>query len=902
MLYAENVREEMTKKVEEKTSVEDITSFIERSWWEKLTNQGRDGTISSNGDFNLSTESQAQLKTIAQASNPAAVSTQLNRDVITKDLDKKIRNRLNGTIDIIDSRPCFLKPTYLLQNATPYVSAKLVMIGGNEGILAYDFLPASELGRSQNIIKSFEYDVDNASVKLSITDADQDIIEYMGYLFANLLLTNPPILEVDFGWAHDKEQQVIQGNYIADPLDEVSKAKIDTHVYFRRTVFCYINDFESQYTPEGVLELTFLGKMSQNFPPPYQHFLPYDLLGRSPAVSIQMIHTLFVFYNYFKDKKEIKYSDLEYVGKFFFDYKHITEEKTLSNIIFKTLNFFIPIGVVGNANLTGGLSSKWVKQIDIAIKSWKENKEAVPKSFEEIVPSNSTPTNPTSYYSKISTIFQGSMMDSVENLRLQLKGFNDNYSTSLRQYVMDLTPILNVALIHPYDVIKYVENCLEKQAIKYKFTKNKNLFYMQGFEDNNIGGYNYKDKTYTKEERERYLIKSGDITINPTSSWDQLFNSLTTKCFVWINESDAEVLNRKDEETSKTKDKKTQVSMTGNCFVVKKKEALFNLNTFKMILQARTADSTINKLKEGKGGEKTSLEHIKDTINKINALENDDWVVLVSYDVIPGMNNLFDPLNGKNQILQAYSCRSGNVLAFTDSEGKDIKQYNPGYPNVWSINFPDVISFQPKFNFKNQTDNLANVMKQGMTDFQQRIEEEKAELERLNNDVPKKGEEKEHAKKIKIANESIDSLNNQQATFNKYHGRMPYKNPALMMDDDPFINISKHGEVNNRRKKMQEFRKHAILSSVNIDVDMEVLGDPIFNIHSKGKYLFIKYFTQLGDLSFFTGVYIIGGIKHSISAGRYTTSFTLQKDATVASTEVAGQIFRGFTENDNCYS
>ena len=894
----------MTEKNKNETTT--LSSFIKsaKDIYKSVTRRdsATGGINTETYSFELSKDAESQIN--SSSPTPAPVE---KRQIITKELDNGIRKRLNGTIDIIDSRPCFLKPTYLLQNATPHVSAKLVMIGGNEGILAYDFLPPSELGKSQNIIKSFEYDVDTSSVKLSITDADQDIIEYMGFLFSNLLLTNPPILEVEFGWAHEHEQEVIQGNYIQDPLDEVSKAKIDTHVYFRRNVFCYIRDFESQYTPEGVLELTFVGQMSQNFPPPFQHFLPYDIVGRNPAVSIQMIHTLYVFTNYFLNRNKVVYNDLEYIAKFFFYFKHIKEEKSILLIVHKTISFFCSQALNNELNIKDP-NSAWFKRLQVQIKEW--NKATNETKFNVTPNVLNEGENKSININNIKQIFKAEgVYDSVEALRLQLKDFDGTqYSKNLRSYIMDLTPILGNALIHPYDALEYIKECLKNQGKKYGFSEaNRNLFTITGFEDESIGGYDFKNKTHYDKGIERYLIKSADILVNPTSSWDELINSLASKCFVWINKTDADVLEKDDtssgelakinKDYAKKLKSKIQTSMTGNCFVVKKKEALFNLNTFRMILQARNADSLINKIDSFQ-----NFDKINEAYETIKSLDNDAWVVLVSYDVIPGMNNLFDPLNGKNQILQAYSYRAGNVLAFTDSEGKNLNQYNPGYPNVWSINFPDVVSFQPKFNFKNQTDNLANVMKQGMGDLKKDIEEAEVELNRIKSEEvdSKKVKEKEDA--IKKAIESIDALKTQQENFNKYHGRIPYQNPALMMEEDPFINISKHGDINARRKKMQEFRKHAILSSVNIDVDMEVLGDPIFNIHSKGKYLFVRYFTQLGDLSFFTGVYIIQGIKHSISSGRYTTSFTLQKDATVGSTEVADQIFRGFTENDNCYS
>jgi len=68
-------------------------------------------------------------------------------------------------------------------------------------------------------------------------------------------------------------------------------------------------------------------------------------------------------------------------------------------------------------------------------------------------------------------------------------------------------------------------------------------------------------------------------------------------------------------------------------------------------------------------------------------LTNRKQVMFFISDIMPS-DGLFNKHIGQQQILQTYSVRAGK-------NPDDMNGYNPGYPTVWDVNFPDVISFQP---------------------------------------------------------------------------------------------------------------------------------------------------------------------------------------------------------------
>jgi len=895
----------------------------------------------------------------------ALQSTKFNesekQEIVTQNLDIRIKDRIDGLRDVTKTKPLFTKPVYFLQTATPYIKAQLVIVGGKQDSLTYIFLPPSTTnlenenkGSYNNIIKNFEYSTQDHKVKLVITDADQDIIEYIGYILGNMLMSVAPVLEIEYGWYHKDSSIDLQNFMDLSDYQGDRASVIETRCYFRRSLFCVVTDFEHTYSNEGVLELTFIGMKEMNFPEPFQHFLPYDFVGKNPGVTLQMIHTLYSFYIFFgeelqnkKTSESIKKKNIgEFIIKFLYFFKQIKSTDGIIHVLLSSFAFFTNDTLIIQSD--SNEFEYFVNFLNNLGKDEKQSKNVKNKKFVNMFVNNQIDIKKykiDSTFKNLQEIFNlfqksNSLISIQDNLRTLLSD-NTEVSKSLRKLVMDLTPVLNNSLIHPWDILQFMKQTFKEQlkTIKEKSKNDSSLSddkkrdidkthvsYIQGFNDGYIGGYKNPNDNVDVYNfgNENYLIKASDINLNPSSSWSQVFKMVSEKCFVWIGEQDWQQI--KDGDTSPqsnkesiekekiaigSKEVKNQVptKIIGNCFEMSKEEATQNIYTLLQIVEARQQFQQSLNVKPNILQDIVTTSNAIDDIKKeykiISDLPKGTPVLLLSFEVIPGVDSLYNPLNGKQQILQAYSFRMANkrAVAFTNTESNDFSQYNPGYPSVWDIDFPDILSFQPKLNFRDQVANVGAVMKESIPALQQKIEAKTLEISILEKENPtgnnSEEKKKENKKKIEEAKQELASIRRQKEYFSQYHGKVPYTNPSLLIFKNPLVENSSFADIQGRRKVMQEFRKHSLLASTNITADLDVIGDPIYDVNALGKYIFIKYYTKDGDLSYFTGIYVIQNIKHAISNGQYITSLSLLKDSTAGSSELAGQLYNAVTQSDN---
>ncbi|MBW2969087.1 hypothetical protein KY314_03140, partial [Candidatus Woesearchaeota archaeon] len=85
------------------------------------------------------------------------------------------------------------------------------------------------------------------------------------------------------------------------------------------------------------------------------------------------------------------------------------------------------------------------------------------------------------------------------------------------------------------------------------------------------------------------------------------------------------------------------------------------------------------------------------------------------------------------------------------------------------------------------------------------------------------------------------------------------------------------GDALQNKKQLQEFRRQLVLRSLQFEADMQVFGDPSFELFDIGnRYIFLKFIKKDGTLGIFTGLYMIQNITQEISAGNFTTTFKLR--------------------------
>lgn len=526
-----------------------------------------------------------------------------------------------------------------------------------------------------------------------------------------------------------------------------------------------------------------------------------------------------------------------------------------------------------------------------------------------------------------------------ENLRDYLKisslgDVKDHHRKRFYDMIISLQPAISECKIHPYDIFLFVcdgfeyyfkktkERAVRDSSLtdeKKKAIVTSKFITIDSFSIEQIGGYKQKTDTITEYydyKVENYLINANSVYINPATSWDGLFKTISDYIYIWVTEETWQQINHikddgKEQELKKVKEKykeeiagnadlknRAPVKMTCNMSTMNRKEAYQSLVLFKQLLNARAKILKFDKY--------PPLQTIEDAINNI---KNSDNLFIVLYkDIYLGSNIIFDEFLGKNNILQAYSYRGGGNLLSYSTNKMNTYQFNPGYPDVWSINFPDVLSFTPKFNFSNEAMNLAIIMKDSVSGAQKGLDETRIKIKDKEKELQKLKVSKTEKDKSKVdqLQQELNDLNsaeknfkNQISMFETYHGRIPYSRTPMVITDEGIFTGSDYGNVQNRRKTMQEYRLHLMQSLTPIEVDLSVLGDPIMDINCIGKNIFLKVLTNSGRLSFFTGVYILNDITHEISGGSYKTTYKINRNPSAGNKNYTNQLYQCVNRSDD---
>lgn len=944
-----------------------------------------------------------------------------NISQIKTKLIEKVSKHVEQTKSITGVRPRFLKPVYFLDSLAPYISAKIRISGGGifESTHTIDLLPPSQTtnGHAESsIFKSFKFSTKNNEIVLVITNVDQTIIDFLAATFVYLQNTTiSPTLEIEYGWAY-KEKNMSIDEVLADSS---SAERADKRVYFRRMLFCTVSDSNVTYTPEGVSELTLTGTKELNFPEPFHHFLPYDYLGRTPGITLQMMHTLLAFAIYmseFKDKNNLKsggkltqqtHENIQDMCCFLYYYKQTKNTKYILKIIQSAVLFFrgdlaSEVQPANKDNIYAYVKNYIEGDLKKADKDWKgvdRFKKVVKggafRNVGRMFRNIAIGQDATNYknINKFLKIYASTdpnspikdFFDIHENLRNELKqtdkkGEIYGYYGTFRNFIMELTPLLAESKIHPWAIMEYCLHAFDKyfKSMKTNISYgnvptdqksdilNSEYYVIKGFNNEQIGGH-FEGSNMPSDSgntgsydvtAEKYAIKAGDIILGPNESWHSLFSKIANHVKIWIDQptwdrshpgesgADAKKEYSADLKSNTNFKGKAPTNLQAKCVMLQTDEAVDSLEIFLDLVKARNFVETttgvgvieneiifdrktekMGKLKiptpeESTRGKLSAVEKIELAIQNIED-NSPPYILVVFLEPIPGVGTIFDPDNGKNHILQGYSYRAGGEMAtHNDADGNVAHQFNPGHPDVWHVNFPDVVSFDPTFSFREVSNDLFTLMKMGtpgisgLTPVEEEKKEEEVKLADINEkiknqqtivknttNVQQKIKEKIKEKKLrnkgKNISKNISSLSKRKEVFKQMRGGPSYISPAPLLFSEDVTGRQLRASTNEKRKMMQEFRRRVIMNSSLISANMGVLGDPVFDMNSIGKYIFLKFINPDGNLGMFTGVYSIKSVNQEINAGSYITSFELQKDSTVGDSKIADQLYSGMVDNDD---
>lgn len=301
---------------------------------------------------------------------------------------------------------------------------------------------------------------------------------------------------------------------------------------------------------------------------------------------------------------------------------------------------------------------------------------------------------------------------------------------------------------------------------------------------------------------------------------------------------------------------------------------------------------------------------IGDRLNKYNQFEQvirerqEAGVAEFLYIIVSEENagTIFSDDRWQNKILATYS--------FRFKKPEDGDRFLSGRRLLTEGDFPDVLSFKPKFNlFEATRASFSNFINgsssngnseigqigQLRTDAEAEEERKKAnEQKALEEETKLIREELKKAGEVKPSQARIEEVRrqrnqekqaeaekqerlrkNQEAIRNLYPigGNLEfYKQqfPSADNDSDDAIMI---------KRSLQNFRRRLALSAQSIEAEIEIEGEPAYSdaiVGSVGNMILLKIYDHLGAESLFSGIYYVDSAKHVINAGSFRTTMNLR--------------------------
>jgi hypothetical protein len=342
---------------------------------------------------------------------------------------------------------------------------------------------------------------------------------------------------------------------------------------------------------------------------------------------------------------------------------------------------------------------------------------------------------------------------------------------------------------------------------------------------------------------------------------------------------------------------KVPAAIQSNSMITTSKGAVEQLKLMQKLLKASSKINTSSLQKT----EEIIDKHLAKANASINTAKMKQWLFLIK-DQMPG-GGFYDPAHGESSILQAFSFR-----AALSPEAAANEQWNPGYPSCWDVNFMDILSFEPEFDFWTaQTAVSQNMIplkyKEGMAEYTDKDIKSRQELTeqflKIQSALTTSKTISEETKKKNIV--ELQDLVNQlkqlesNSIIKERVGAYPV---TFNMDFEK--KVSNNGsvpEVLAAKKSLQQFRNRMMTEVLNIKAKMTVIADPSFKYNDAQKYIFVKVINNDGSTSIFTGLYRINSCTQKISAGNFLTEMELMRDSTTSS-EVADSMYQGIYNND----
>lgn len=614
-----------------------------------------------------------------------------------------------------------------------------------------------------NNLTTFKYDTKTQEVTFSINDLKEDVVEILWYRYMTLAQAeygeNKIRIDIEFGWSPPKldlspaeKERVFFTNTIRCTLNDVEikheggfiKADFKATYHFAMDLpgdLRYFKPFENfgPY-PAVMMEIentlvdiaNILGKASEGF-------------SQGDPITFELLVEALIIYfasqKSYKDPKQLKILLNEIAFAFFSTDQVVDIRSQFINAVQELSESEIKALTQESAGANVATNTRLAEAIapDADILLFREE------------------------YKNNEDLLNNTLFEDLYNLFIDRSAQNQlNKSQSFGKYLLDtrkntshplnklLHPLAAIAESQKVDPNLLYEYCLDvfQKGIKTSDYKDRlDFFFIDFIDDNDIltnssnvekllkskakankSKVVVKAAQVLKAKEDFVFIKTSTIKISHTTDWSHLFSMISNKIQIVVQRSKFEKAGvtppsvahnferKPDEPSGKTKQKNSNpdsfpIETQTNTFIATPKIALKNL---KMI-------QTLNFMSIA-AGEKNSLEkrhqtfakenrpeveavtnayaaklkelsiNIKDAIDKAKKYESDDEkeFLFVIRSPLP-TQTMFNSYVGNQKIWQAYSYRMNQ---------DNNEQFNPGYPTVWDVNFPDVLSLSVKFDYK----------------------------------------------------------------------------------------------------------------------------------------------------------------------------------------------------------
>lgn len=814
----------------------------------------------------------------------------------------------------ITAPPMYLKPAFFLDKFAPYLKVevavyKTILINGKPKHQEYKFnLLGDEAEEINNHLIRFKMvwppTEKTHNVEIELIDIKQEIIDFFVLQLQTLQQKGTIInLDVTFGWYHD-------------PMFHPS---LDIHwdkIMFTNTVRVLFNNLKVNFQTGGIPVITLFGSTDGGALPGHLRFYtPYNILGPIPAEMLCITEIIKIFEDTletFRNNPSLNprsVNDLLYSVLF---YKGIKDNKVIQEIIRS--------GIEWHFNRDEEKLKPDPKLIPKLINILEKTSKPLP------VTKNGLGNLP----SQLMTV-QINQMTSLVNFEKseENEDFKDqiNYHTYYIGYLkkqktkhfLNFFLKLGIAVesnfvIHPYFIWRYSINLFRQQCKSDHAVPKTHLISIDGswidykaMYPDPFGEESQKEKTLTnvpkflksnflfdntdKAEGDKAFYKLvKDLKTSSGESWGSYLNKIcnSMKFRVEVPQKGQEkfksTFNIQDKEV-KTQNNKQYVPLGANInfFSCNGIAAKKNLDVYIQAMQIKQ-ESLKNSSNESL--KKEVNKNIEKWEGKKRSIINHRNYMFIIRDVIPS-DGILNPFISENTILQAYS--------FIPSDLINEKFFNHGVPSCLDVNFPDVFSFQPEFNYAERSRSIAHNAqivggyKQGDDIFKDSVREAQVEkltqdIEDLKKKIGNNKEEKESiSKQIEEKNTELSKLSGPSVSANPITFYNKNVGEPLYYEITNFSDYRIYGGNLNmaleRKKQVQELRKKIMFEAIGEPATMEVIGDPTFVLENQlGKHLFIKVLNMDGSLSYFSGLYMLRGFTHELTASNYKTTFNIIND------------------------